>query len=282
MGLTTGTGPFGPHPRGRLSFEPPVRVVYVEPWPRRVRALAGGETIVDSERTVLVYESGRLPRYAFPAEDVSARAGAEPEPEVEGYVRVPWEAAERWLEEDEELIVHPHDPYHRIEVLRSSRHVRVLVHGELVAESSRPRILFETGLPPRYYLPREDVRMDALEPRDRDGLRVQRLGDVLGCAHRARARARGRLELPGAAPRGRADPGAPLLLPGAGGDRGRGGRRRRLPAADGLVGHRVAPGAVGQAARTRLKASIARSRCSGSSAADICTRIRAVPSGTTG
>jgi uncharacterized protein (DUF427 family) len=165
MGLTTGTGPFGPHPRGRLSFEPPARVVYVEPWPRRVRALAGGETIVDSERTVLVYESGRLPRYAFPAEDVSARAGAEPEPEVEGYVRVPWEAAERWLEEDEEVIVHPHDPYHRIEVLRSSRHVRVLVHGELVAESSRPRILFETGLPPRYYLPREDVRMDALEPR---------------------------------------------------------------------------------------------------------------------
>lgn len=164
-------------------------------------------------------------------------------------VRVPWDAAERWLEEDEEVIVHPHDPYHRIEVLRSSRHVRVHVGGEPVAESTRPRILFETGLPPRYYLPREDVRADP------------------GGASAGRG-----LELPGPAPRGRADPGSPLLLP----------RRRRRVAADPLVRHRLAPGAVGQAARTRLKASIARSRCSGSSAADICTRIRAVPSGTTG
>jgi uncharacterized protein (DUF427 family) len=138
--------------------------VYVEPWPRRVRALAGHEAIVDSERTVLVYESGRLPRYAFPAEDVSVEA--EPETEVDGYVHVPWEAADRWLEEDEEIIVHPHDPYHRIEVLRSSRLVRVLVNGELLAETSRPRILFETGLPPRYYLPRNDVRMESLEPVD--------------------------------------------------------------------------------------------------------------------
>jgi uncharacterized protein (DUF427 family) len=164
VSLTSGTGPFGHRPKGRLNFEPPARVVYVEPWPRRVRALASHEAIVDSERTVLVYESGRLPRYAFPVEDVSVEA--EPEPEVDGYVRVPWEAADRWLEEDEEIIVHPHDPYHRIEVLRSSRLVRVLVNGELVAETSRPRILFETGLPPRYYLPRNDVRMESLEPVD--------------------------------------------------------------------------------------------------------------------
>ena len=164
MSLTSGTGPFGHRPKGRLNFEPPARVVYVEPWPRRVRALASHEAIVDSERTVLVYESGRLPRYAFPVEDVSVEA--DPEPEVDGYVRVPWEAADSWLEEDEEIIVHPHDPYHRIEVLRSSRVVRVLVNGELVAETSLPRILFETGLPPRYYLPRNDVRMESLEPVD--------------------------------------------------------------------------------------------------------------------
>lgn len=164
MGLTSGSGPFGSHPAGRLSFEPPERVVYVEPWPRRVRALSGAETIVDSERTVLVHVSGRLPRYAFPREDVAGPA--EPDPEVEGYVRVPWSAADRWFEEDEEVIVHPRDPYHRIEVLRSSRHVRVHVRGELVAESIRPRILFETGLPPRFYLPREDVRMDLLRRSD--------------------------------------------------------------------------------------------------------------------
>lgn len=161
MSLTVGTGPFGPHAKGRLNFEPPEHVVYVEPWPRRVRALAGTNVIVDSERAVLVYESGRLPRYAFPAEDVSV--DGEPELEVDGYVSVPWSAGDRWLEEDDEIIVHPRDPYHRIEVLRSSRNVRVRVNGELVAEGSRPRILFETGLMPRYYLPREDVRMESLE-----------------------------------------------------------------------------------------------------------------------
>jgi uncharacterized protein (DUF427 family) len=139
-------------------------VVYVEPWPRRVRAFSGERTVVDSERTVLVYESGRLPRYAFPAEDVDVEARPEREPEVDGYVTVPWSTADRWLEEEQEIIVHPHDPYHRIEVLPSTRQVRVQVHGELIAESSRPRILFETGLPPRYYLPPEDVRMDLLEP----------------------------------------------------------------------------------------------------------------------
>jgi uncharacterized protein (DUF427 family) len=162
MGLTTGTGPFGPRRAGRFSFSPPERVVYVEPWPRRVRALANGSVVVDSERSVLVHETRRLPRYAFPAEDVSIEA--EPEPEMDGYVNVPWAAAERWLEEDEELIGHPHDPFHRIETLRSSRAVRVRIGGEVVAESSRPRILFETALPPRYYLSRDDVRMDLLEP----------------------------------------------------------------------------------------------------------------------
>ena len=98
VGLTTGTGPFGHRPAARLDFEPPDRVVLVEPWSRRVRAYAGDRAIVDSERTVLVYETGSLPHYAFPAEDVSVEA--EPEPEVEGYVRVPWNAADRWLEED--------------------------------------------------------------------------------------------------------------------------------------------------------------------------------------
>jgi uncharacterized protein (DUF427 family) len=161
VSLTVGSGPFGPRPKGRLNFEPPERVVYVEPWPRRVRAISGSDVLVDSERTVLVYESGRLPRYAFPAEDVSI--DAEPEPEVDGYVTVPWSSADRWLEEEQEIIVHPHDPYHRIEVLPSTRLVTVRVNGELVAESSRPQILFETGLPPRYYLPVEDVQMDVLE-----------------------------------------------------------------------------------------------------------------------
>jgi uncharacterized protein (DUF427 family) len=89
---------------------------------------------------------------------------AEAEAEVDGYVKVPWSSADRWLEEEQEIIVHPHDPYHRIEVLPSRRRVQVRVNGVDVAESSRPQILFETGLPPRYYVPREDVRMELLEP----------------------------------------------------------------------------------------------------------------------
>ena len=162
MSLTAGSGPFGHRPKGRFNFVPPEQVVYVEPWPRRVRAFAGDRTVVDSDRTVLVHESGRLPRYAFPREDVLL--DAEPEPEVQGYVQVAWSRADRWLEEEQELIVHPHDPFHRIEVLPSTRHVVVRAAGELVADSSRPQILFETSLPPRYYLPEEEVRTELLEP----------------------------------------------------------------------------------------------------------------------
>jgi uncharacterized protein (DUF427 family) len=67
-----------------------------------------------------------------------------------------------WFEEDEQVFVHPRDPHHRVDVLRSSRRVRVRVDGELVADSTRPCLLFETGMPTRYYLPRADVRMDLL------------------------------------------------------------------------------------------------------------------------
>jgi uncharacterized protein (DUF427 family) len=72
-----------------------------------------------------------------------------------------------WFEEDEEVFVHPRDPYHRVDVLESSRHVRVSVDGEVVAETDCPMVLFETGLPPRYYIPPEDVREDVLVPSDK-------------------------------------------------------------------------------------------------------------------
>ncbi|MDQ3966496.1 MAG: DUF427 domain-containing protein, partial [Actinomycetota bacterium] len=71
-----------------------------------------------------------------------------------------------WYEEDEEVFVHPRDPYHRVDILDSSRHVRVLVNGEVVAETDRPELLFETGLPTRYYIPPEDVREELLVPSD--------------------------------------------------------------------------------------------------------------------
>lgn len=69
-----------------------------------------------------------------------------------------------WLEEDEPVYVHPRDPYKRVDILASSRHVRVELDGVVLAESRAPRILFETGLPPRYYLPMPDVRMELLRP----------------------------------------------------------------------------------------------------------------------
>ena len=87
-------------------------------------------------------------------------------PPLAGFLAFYWRSLDRWLEEDEEVFVHPRDPYHRVDVLRSSRHLRVSVAGEVVAETSRPRLLFETGLPVRYYIPAQDVPEGALAPAD--------------------------------------------------------------------------------------------------------------------
>jgi uncharacterized protein (DUF427 family) len=89
-----------------------------------------------------------------------------------------WKAMDSWFEEDDEVFVHPRDPYHRVDVVNSSRHVRVEVEGQVVAETRRPRLLFETGLPTRYYIPKLDVRMDLLEPTD----------SVTACPYKGRAR----------------------------------------------------------------------------------------------
>ena len=177
MSLTVGTGPFGLRPSGRFDFEPPSRITFVEPLPRRVRAERDGQTVVDSDRVHLVWRTGNLPRYAFPADDVSLDSS--PEPALDGYVTVPWDAVDQWLEEDEEVVVHPRDPYHRIDVLRSSRRVVVRVHGRQLADSTAAMILHETGLPLRYYLPPEDVDLDLVS--EREGL-------TTGCAYKGFAR----------------------------------------------------------------------------------------------
>jgi uncharacterized protein (DUF427 family) len=90
-----------------------------------------------------------------------------PPPELvalRGYVSFDWDSMEAWYEEDEEIFVHARDPHKRVDVLAGSRHVRVEIAGTTVAETRRPVLLFETGLPTRYYIPQEDVRMDLLEP----------------------------------------------------------------------------------------------------------------------
>jgi len=161
MGLTTGAGPFGERPWGRFDFEPPTRIRYVEPFPRRVRAEKDGVTVADSRRVELVWETGRQPQYAFPVEDVTVPGQAVPE--LDGYVTLGWDAVDAWYEEAEQVFVHVRDPYSRIDVVETTSHVRVSLDRESLAEGT-PRILCETGLPPRYYFEPADVRLDLLTP----------------------------------------------------------------------------------------------------------------------
>src|SRR3954471_504649 len=86
--------------------------------------------------------------------------------DLAGRVVLDFHAFDAWFEEDEPILAHPRDPFHRVDIRRGSRHVRVEAVGEVIAESSRPQVVFETSLPVRYYLPREDVRV-ALTPTDR-------------------------------------------------------------------------------------------------------------------
>lgn len=173
----------------------------VEPANRRVRVFLGGGLIADSDRVLLQMEDRHLPVYYFPVEDVrgdalertdkrtrcdikgeasywtirvgdrSAENAAwgyeDPVPQaarLAGHVAFYWDKMDAWFEEDDEVFVHPRSPHHRVDVLHSSRHVRVEVDGETVAETRRPRLLLETGLPARYYIPKLDVRMDLLRP----------------------------------------------------------------------------------------------------------------------
>jgi uncharacterized protein (DUF427 family) len=169
-----------------------------EPIEKRVRADVGGGTVVDSTRAILVWEPRRVvPSYAVPVEDVRAElteapatngqakgllhpgipfsvhtADGEPvsiddrvgagfrleDADLAGYVVLDFAAFDGWYEEDERIAGHPRDPFHRVDVRQSARPVRIEVGGEVVAETTRARLLFETQLPTRFYIPREDVR----------------------------------------------------------------------------------------------------------------------------
>jgi len=162
MGLTFGDDPFGPQRAGVFDFDPPDTVVYARPLRRRVRGVLDGRVRIDSEDAHLVWRTGSLPRYAFPAKDVDVPSEAEPA--LPGFVRVAWAAVDAWFEEDERVFVHPRDPFHRVETFRTSRRVRVDVEGVVLAESTRTKALHETGLPVRWYFPAADVRLELLAP----------------------------------------------------------------------------------------------------------------------
>ena len=170
-----------------------------EPIERRVRATLGSETLVDSTRAVLVWEPRRIcPTYAVPVEDIRAElsparatdrhvpgvlhpgipfdvhtAAGEPvaiagragsgfrlaDEDLAGYVELDFAAFDAWYEEDEPIAGHPRDPFHRVDVRRTTRPVRIELEGELLAETTAARLLFETSLPARFYVPRDDVRV---------------------------------------------------------------------------------------------------------------------------
>jgi uncharacterized protein (DUF427 family) len=204
MGLMTGSGPLGKQPAGTFNFEPPApgKALYLEPTPKRIRVEVGGEVIADSRRAFLLHEGGQQPIYYFPPQDVGSEylqpsdrhthcpkkgdasyytitAGGEtvdagawyyPDPlpgapPIKDLIAFYFNRMGRWLEEGEEIGVHPRDPYHRIDVVGTDRHIKVSLSGELLAETTRAMALFESNLPARWYIPREDVAAE-LEPSD--------------------------------------------------------------------------------------------------------------------
>ncbi len=179
---------------------PIVPAGHVEPVPRRVRAMLGGRVVLDTTRALYVWEWPPYPQFQIPAEDVDPAVLVEPgdtedaklgtvarvglraaglerpaagrryvaadDERLVGTIRFEWDALDRWLEEDEEIFVHPRNPYARVDALRSTRAVRVELDGTVLADCAAPVMVFETGLPPRHYLERTAVDFTHLRPSD--------------------------------------------------------------------------------------------------------------------
>jgi uncharacterized protein (DUF427 family) len=145
---------------------------HVEPAPRRVRGVKDGHVVFDTTSALYLWEMPHYPQYAIPAADADAARLRAVEHRVvadgpaAGHLRFAWNALDAWYEEDEEVFVHPRNPYARVDALRSTRAVRVELDGVLLAQSSAPVLVFETGLPTRYYLDRTAVDFTHLIPSD--------------------------------------------------------------------------------------------------------------------
>ena len=187
-------------PMASASFPPELRFRWEESL-RQVRVVFSGVTVADSKHVMRLHEAGRLPVYYFPMEDIRMDLMTKTEystfsplkgeasywtvrvgdrmaenaawsylnslhdgPVLKGYLALYWDRMDAWYEEDEQVFAHARDPYSRVDILPSSRHVRVVLGGVTIADTYHPRLLLETGLPTRYYIPEQDVRMDLLEP----------------------------------------------------------------------------------------------------------------------
>ncbi len=198
MGLTLADGPLSPHAPQTVNYDidgPPHKLL-MHPFPRRVRAEFAGQTVLDTRRGVLLHETALLPRLYVPEEDLDAAAFVATDhsthcpfkgdasyrslrvgdrvvenalwhypdpiptaPWLAGYASLYWEAADAWFDEDEQVFGHLSDPFHRVDVRSTSRHVQVLAGDVVVAESHAPLVLSETGLPNRWYVSPDDVRV---------------------------------------------------------------------------------------------------------------------------
>lgn len=207
MALTIGKAPFSRPPGGAFNFDieraAPNGILYLEDVPKRIRGVLAGETIVDTRRSKMLFESGQFAQWYIPVADIRAGvlepsgppardplkgerlsyaihvgdrleadaawgfsdspAGAPP---LAGLVAIAFDRLDAWFEEDEETKEHPRDPYHRFDCRRTSDHVEVRIGGQTVADTRRAVKLFETSAPPRFYIPREDVTAGALTPSD--------------------------------------------------------------------------------------------------------------------
>ena len=177
-----------------------VPVDHVEAVPRRIRAVLASLTVLDTTRAMYVWEWPYYPQYYVPMADVDPdllvdeqhpqhlhrgtahlhglRADGTTRPSaarlygddaidgLAGTVRFEWGALDGWFEEDEQVFVHRRNPYVRVDALRSTRHLRIELDGTVLAESASPVMVFETGLPTRYYLNRPEVNFDNLRPSD--------------------------------------------------------------------------------------------------------------------
>jgi uncharacterized protein (DUF427 family) len=161
MTLVAGRGPLSSDPAGRFSPAVPDGVVYVEPHPRRVQAVRDGRLVIDTERALMVHRRDHPLSYVFPVDEVGDLA-TEPEPEAPGFVHVPWDAVDTWLEEGRELVHYPPNPYHRVDCRPTKRRLRVSVNGATLVDTDDTVIVFETALDPRLYVDPSHVRTDLL------------------------------------------------------------------------------------------------------------------------
>ena len=161
MSLTTGRGPLSSAPAGRFSPPLPTAVVYVEPHPRRIRAVVDGRAVIDTERALIVHRPDRTLTYAFPP-DAVGDVVSEPDPDAPGYVRVPWGAVDAWFEEGRRLVHYPPNPYHRVDCRPTTRRLRVAIAGTTFVDTDDTVIVFETALAPRLYVAPGLVRTDLL------------------------------------------------------------------------------------------------------------------------